>query len=147
VLLAAPLALAQGGGKAPEKRAKVEARMKQLRARVLRNQVGLDDKKAAEVEKILAKNAPERKKIQKDVQTHRRRLRELLDQDSNDQAAYQKAIAGFRAAQKRAQVQRDKEIDELSKVLTPKQQAKLFVALRKLQAQLRKRVRQSQDRD
>lgn len=148
VLLAAPLAFAQGKTKnAEDKRAKVEARVKELRTRVLRTQVGLDEKKAAEVEKILAKHAPERKKIQKEIQTHRRQLRALLDKDSNDQAAYKKAIDGFRAARKKAQTQRDQEFDELAKVLTPKQQAKLVVALRKLQAQLRKRVRQFEDRD
>jgi len=114
---------------------------------VLRSEVGLDDKKAAEVEKILAKHAPQRKKLQKEAQTQRQALRALVQKDSNDQAAYDKAIQALRAAQKKLHAQREKEVDELAKVLTPKQQAKLLIATRKLQTKLRKRVREFEDRD
>ncbi len=147
VVFTGQLALAQGNKSAGDKRAKVEARMKQLRGRVLRSQVGLDEKKAAEVEKILAKHAPRRLELRKEMQTHRRQLRELVKKDSNDQAAYQKAIQGLRAVQKKLHAQREKELDELAKVLTPKQQAKLLIAVRRLENQVRTRLRERKDRD
>lgn len=141
VALAAPAALAQPKG-AADKRAKVEARMKELRGRVLKKEVGLDDAKAAQVEKVLSKYAPERKKLQQEAQKHRRAIRDLLKKDSNDQAAYERAIKGLRAAQNKLHALREKELDELSKLLTPKQQAKLAVAIRRLQAKLRRRMRE-----
>jgi Spy/CpxP family protein refolding chaperone len=146
VLLSAPLAFAERRGKdADDKRAKVELRTKKLRAQVLRKDAGLDEKKAAEVEKILEKYTPIRHKLEQESQTHRRALRELLDKDSNDLPAYDKAIKGLRSAQKRLHDAREKEIDELSKVLTPKQQAKLLVSIRKLQGKLRRKMRAAGD--
>jgi Spy/CpxP family protein refolding chaperone len=145
IVLASPFALAQQGGKdVAAKRAKVAVRMKQIRTQVLRKEVGLDEKKAAEVVKILEKYQPTRQKLQIDARTQRRALRDLLDKDSNDQPAYDKAIKGLRSTQKKLQDLREKEADELTKVLTPKQQAKLAVAIRKVQAKLRK---QRRDRD
>jgi Spy/CpxP family protein refolding chaperone len=142
VALSAPLALAEAGGKGPaDKRAQIEQQTKKLRARVLRTDVGLDQKKAAEVEKVLEKYTPIRQQLQKESQQHRRAIRDLLDKDSNDQSAYDKSIKALRSAQKKLHDTREKELDELSKLLTPKQQAKLVVSIRTLQTKLRRQMR------
>jgi len=135
---------ARAEGKGDEdKRARVEQRMKQVRNKVLRQHVGLDDKKADEVLKVLAKYEPERRKLQRQQQEHRRALRDLLQADSNDDAEYKKQIDGFRSAQKKLSALRDKETDEVAKLITPKQQAKLYGALERLRKKLARRGRPS----
>lgn len=124
-----------------DKRAQVEQRIKQARGEILRKHVGLDDAKAKEVEAILDKHAPERKKLQGQMREARKTVRALLQADSNDQAAYARAIADYRSAEKKLDALREKEYDELAKKLTPKQQAKLVVAIRKMQGKIRQHMR------
>lgn len=143
LLLSAPIASAQAKPAKQDVHAKVEARKKQLRSRVLRKDVGLSEQKAAAVEKVLDKHAGERSKLMRDTQAHRKTLRDLLAKDSNDQAAYQKALAGLRANQTKLATLRQKELDELGKLLTPKEQAKLLVSTKKLERQIRARMRGS----
>ncbi len=128
--------------KAPaDKRAQIEERIKKARGEILRRQVGLDDAKAKSVEAILDKHAPERRKLQKEMREHKRTVRALLDADSNDQQAYARSISGYRAAEKKLDALRDKEFTELSSKLTPKQQAKLVVAIRQMQGKIRQHMR------
>lgn len=127
----------KGQGKAADdKHQKVGDRLRQVRTRVLEKQVGLDRKTAEEVVKILTKYQPERRKLQKEQREHRQAVRELLRNDSNDEAAYKKGIQGFRSAEKKLFDLRNKEIDEVSKLLTPKQQAKLVAVLLRLKRRL-----------
>lgn len=140
LLVAAVPASAQGKG-AEDKRAKVAQRLKQLRAKVLRQEVGLDEKKAEAAQKVLLKYEPERRKLQRQHQEHRRELRDLLQSDSNDDAAYKKSIDGFRSTQKKLNALRDKEMDEIAKLITPKQQAKLYAALERLRKKIARRGR------
>ena len=135
VALASPTAFAQPN------RAKVEARIKELRTDVLKKHVGLDDAKAKQVEKVLDKYEPQRQAAQKDMREKQRTLKALLAADSNDQNAYKNAIKGYRDADKKLRSVRDKEFDEIAKLITPKQQAKLVVALRKMQAKIRSAMR------
>ena len=65
----------------------------------------------------------------------------LLKADSNDQQAYKDAIKGYRDADKKLRAVRDKEFDEIAKLITPKEQAKLVVALRKMQAKIQNAMR------
>lgn len=139
VLAMSGAALAQAKGKArggDDKGAKVGARLEQVRTRVLQKQVGLDQKTAEAVVKILTKYQPERKKLQKEQREHRQAVRELLANDSNDEAAYKSGIQGFRSAEKKLFELRNKEIDEVSKLLTPKQQAKLVAVMLRLKRKL-----------
>jgi Spy/CpxP family protein refolding chaperone len=130
-------ALAQDKGKGgDDKHQKVGERLQQVRTRVLQKQVGLDAKTAEQVVKILTKYQPERKKLQSELRASRRAVRELLSQDSSDEAAYKKGIQGFRSAEKKLFDLKNKEIDEVSKLLTPKQQAKLVAVLLKLKRRL-----------
>lgn len=140
LLLAAMPARAENKG-GEDKRAKVEQRLKQLRNRILRQEVGLDEKKADEVQKVLLKYEPERRKLQRQHRQHRSELRDLLQADSNDDAAYKKSIEGFRSTQKKLNALRDKEMDEIAKLVTPKQQAKLYAALERLRKRMARRGR------
>ena len=137
------LAYARGPDHAPrQKRAEIEQRLKQLRHDLLRKEVGLDENKAITVERTLDKYLAEKKKLKEQAITHRRALRKLLDSDSNDQAAYTNAIRGLREAEKQKHALREREIDELAKLLTPKQQAKLMRATHRMKRQLEHRVRE-----
>jgi Spy/CpxP family protein refolding chaperone len=117
-----------------DRKAKIEARRAQVRARVLR-EVGIDEAKGKQVEKVLLKYEPERQKQLKAQRSQRKALRDLLRADSNDEAAYKKALDGLRAAQKKIYSVREKELDELGKLLTAKQQAKLFATLQRIRRQ------------
>ncbi len=137
VALAAPSAWAQKDAA----RAKVEQRIEKIRGEVLRKKVGLDEAKAKQVEKLLDKYEPQRQAAQKQMREKQRTLGALLKADSNDQQAYKNAIKGYRDADKKLRAVRDKEFDEVAKLITPKQQAKLVVALRKMQAKIRSAMR------
>jgi hypothetical protein len=139
----APASAADRDGK---KRAEIAARLKALRADVLRKRVGLDAKKAAEVERVLERNAPERIKLQAKLRTSRRALQRLISEDSNDQQAFTRALQGLREAQGELQKLRQREMDELSKYLTPKEQAKLAGALRELHGRLRRKLRDYEEK-
>ncbi|MEB2310852.1 MAG: periplasmic heavy metal sensor [Sorangiineae bacterium] len=119
------------GGSPAGKRAQVEERMREVRKRILRDRVGLDEKKALAVEKVLDKNVAAERAARQEERKHRKEIERLLASDSNDQAAYAKALAGLRASEKRLAAMRQNELDEVAKLLTPKEQAKFVTALRK----------------
>lgn len=137
--LAAP-AFAQGKA-AGKRRAKVEQRVEEIVGRVLREKVGLDDKKATQVEALLKKHHKARAQAKRDQHRARRALGQLLKQNSSDQKAYAKAINDFRQAQKALHQLEDKQFDELGKVLTPKQQAQLYANLDKVRRKVRVALR------
>jgi Spy/CpxP family protein refolding chaperone len=125
----------------PKKRAEVDARIKQLRADVLRKRVGLEPQKAEQVERILQRHAPQRRKLQEKLRAHRSGLDRLLDDNSNDQQAYARELKGLKETQGELQKLRQREAEELSRELTPKQQAKLVQAMRHLHKRLRRHLR------
>jgi Spy/CpxP family protein refolding chaperone len=136
------LAHARGPDHDPQKRAVIEQRLKQLRHDMLRKEVGLDEKKATVVERVLDKYMAEKRKLREQAVTHRRALRQLLESDSNDQQAYTTAIRGLRDAEKQKQSLKERELDELGKLLTAKQQAKLMRATHRLKRQLALKLRE-----
>jgi len=109
------------------------------RAQMLRVEVGLDEKTAATVERILAKYRPERKTQADIVDSERRKLNAMLELDSNDQAAYAKSIRAMLDARQKLQELQRKQADELTKVLTPKQQAKLARAIGETRSAMRQK--------
>jgi Spy/CpxP family protein refolding chaperone len=123
-----------------DKRAKVEERLEKLRERVLKKDVGLDDKKAKAVGEILTRYAGERRKIQKDQREYRRALQKLVQSDSNDQDAYKKALKSFREGRKKLQGLEDRQLDDVAKLLTPKEQVKLVSALQRFRRKLAKKL-------
>jgi Spy/CpxP family protein refolding chaperone len=114
------------------------ARIAPWRAKMLREEVGLDEKTAAAVERILAKYRPERKAAADTVDSEQRKLNAMLELDSNDQAAYAKSIRAMLEARQKLQELQRKQADELTKVLTPKQQAKLARAIGETRAAMRR---------
>jgi Spy/CpxP family protein refolding chaperone len=107
------------------------------RARMLRDEVGLDEKTAAAVERILSKYRPDRKAASETIDSERRKLNAMLELDSNDQAAYAKSIRALLDARQKLHELQRKQADELAKVLTPKQQAKLARAIGETRDNLR----------
>jgi Spy/CpxP family protein refolding chaperone len=123
------------------KRGKVKERLKQIRSKALREQVGLDEATATRVEATFEKYRVERTKQRERLSRNRKTLAELVKSDSKDQAAYSRAIAEVRAAQQELFRLRSQQTDELSKILTPKQQAKLALTLEQLKRRLRAALR------
>ena len=148
-LLAVRPALAEGPGRSGSeaKRAKLEERMKRIRHDVLVKRVGLDEQKAKQVELVLDKYSVERQKLRAEQRSQRRALNELLRADSNDQAAYARALKGLREARKKLHALEEREAEELTKLLTAKQQAKYLRALERVRRELRKKFREHRRRD
>lgn len=109
------------------------------RARMLKEEVGLDEKTAAAVEHILSKYRPERQAASETAESERRKLNALLELDSNDQAAYARSIRAFLDARQKLHDLQKKQAEELGKVLTPKQQAKLARAIGETRANIRRK--------
>jgi Spy/CpxP family protein refolding chaperone len=120
-----------------EKRAQVEARMRQVRLEILKKDVGLDAEKTRVVAALLDRHGAERKKLQAALANERRAVDELLKADSNDQAAYARALRALRARHAELAALRERELQEIGRHLTPKQQAKFLTALRRVHRKLR----------
>jgi septal ring factor EnvC (AmiA/AmiB activator) len=133
-------AFAQGNAQ-QAKRAEVEARLKKWRGTILRKDVGLDEKKASDIERTLDKFQAEREQVQKDLRQQQKTLRALFDLDSNDQGAYGKSLQIVRENTTKLQALRLQEFDELGKQLSPKQEAKLLRLMRQMEQKLREAVR------
>jgi len=134
----APLPAIAGPKGPADKRAKIEARRAEVRGRILR-EVGIDEKKGDEVEKVLRKYEPERMKLTREQRAHKLAIRDLLRKNSDDDKAYKKALDGLRSTRRKLHAVQEKELDELAKLLTPKQQAKLYAALQRLRRKLASR--------
>jgi len=141
VLLCVSTAVHAQSNPAQAKRAEVEARLKKWRGTMLRRDIGLEDKKATEVERTLDKYQAEREKVQKELRQQQKTMRALFDLDSADQAAYAKALQLVRENTAKMQSLRLQEFDELGKQLTPKQEAKLLRLMRQMEQKLHEAVR------
>jgi Spy/CpxP family protein refolding chaperone len=124
--------------KVDDKRAEVRSRMRGLMGKLLRQDVGLDEKTARGVEQTLDQFKAERQRLRAELRSQRQKLRELLRQNSEDQRAYEQAVNELREAQKKLHGLRERELDAVGKQLTPKQQAKFLQALQRLQRRLNK---------
>jgi septal ring factor EnvC (AmiA/AmiB activator) len=133
-------ALAQPNGVAA-KRAEIEARLKKWRGTILRKEVGLDEKKATDIEHTLDKFQTEREQVQKELQQQQKTLRALFDLDSVDQGAYARALQIVRESTAKLQNLRLQEFDELGKQLSPKQEARLLRLMHQMEQRLHEAVR------
>lgn len=124
-----------------DKQAEIEARMKTVLGRLLRREVGLDEERATRVEKALEPFAAERRSLRGELKRARQALRELLRKDSDDQAAYTKALDQYRSAQRKLTALRDREFEAVRRHLTPKQQARYLQALRQVHQRLKRALR------
>ncbi len=140
-------AIAHAEGGREQKRAEVQQRLKRLRHELLVKEVGLDEQKAAAVERALEKFSAEKKSVRDKIEQHRGTLKKLLDTNSNDQAAYTAAIRGLREAEKQRAALRERELDEVAKLLTPRQQAQLMRGMDRLKRRLIHRLRERRHGD
>jgi Spy/CpxP family protein refolding chaperone len=134
-LIATP-AFAEPASGQPGK-AQAQERFKQARADILRKRLGLDEKKASEVEKVLDKYAPERKRLRKSINDQQKVLRQLLKGNSEDQASYKRALDTLTDSTTKLNSLRQQEHSELGKLLTPKQQAQLLEVMGKARRGMR----------
>jgi len=117
--------------------------MLRVRSRVLREKVGLSNEKASKVEAILDRYAPERRRIALKIRDGRQKLMALLVLNSEDQTAYKGALEEVRTNRQAMQALMERAFNDIATELTPKEQARLFLALQdlRLKAPARHRFR------
>ena len=147
LMLGAPtVAFAQPGEQGPQFGKRIKERMSRLRDEILRYEVGLDEAQALKVTKILKTLDPAREALHKRKRSAKQAMRRLLKTDSNDQAAFQRAIDDLIAVNGAMLELRRKQMKALAGELTPKQQAKLFVAMKRVQKRMRHKMRRFKNR-
>ena len=124
----------------------IHKRIKQLRAEVLRYDVGLKPAKAAKVEALMAGYDPVRRKLRERNRMAKRALKRLLRTDSNDQKAFKRVLDDLVDVRGKLEKLRFQQRDALRKMLTPKQQAKLFVALKRMERRVRRAMQELRPR-
>lgn len=128
----------------------MQQKLMRVRSKVLREKVGLTDEKATKVEAILDRYAPERRRIGLKIRDGRQKLKALLVLNSEDQAAYKGALEEVRTNRQAMQGLMERAFNDIAAQLTPKEQARLFLALQdlnKANAAARRRFREGQDDD
>jgi Spy/CpxP family protein refolding chaperone len=109
-----------------------DTRFQKMQGRLLREKVGLSDAEAAKVEAVFAGDREAHQKLRDQMREAHKTLRQLLKEDSNDMAAYSKAIAALEDTKAQMEGLMEAHKVEISKILTPKQQAKLMLAMKRL---------------
>ena len=107
-------------------------KFKEVRGSLLRKKVGLTDPEVTQVEAILDRYHEERRSLMEAIRTARDTIRELLEQDSDDEAAFRAAVDAALSAERAMAELRFQEAEELGKVLSAKKQARLWRALEKM---------------
>ncbi len=129
-----------------ERRRALNERLAGMRRQILSEQVGLDDARKDLVEKVLLKFNTRKSEITRRIHANQNRIRQLLAEDSQDQAAYRQGLSEIQKAWEEIHRLRSEEVAELSKLLTPKEQAKFGLALQRVQRGLRSVLRRNQER-
>ena len=113
-------------------------RMREMRGRLLRDGVKLDEASARAVEKVLEAYDVEQRTARAEVHEARRSLHQRLEQDVDDEAGYQDAIERLRAAHEAMHRIKERRFDALLGVLSPKKTARLLVMLGKIHHERRR---------
>ena len=108
----------------------IQKQLNKLRNFMLREEVGLSDEKAKKVIEVLDKYQEKDREIFKKLRATSLKLEALLLEDSNDQSKYKELIEEIARLRDERQSLKKKELDELKKLLSPKEQAKLILSLR-----------------
>lgn len=132
-----------GGPGGEHHRAQMQQKMKEMRAQLLRREAGLDEASAQKAEKVLDGFDAERQKGHRDVGEARRGLAELAQSDSKDEGAYKKALDALVAANRAQQDLRGRELDELRKVLSQRETAKVILSLERMQQMMRQEMKKA----
>ncbi len=115
-----------------------QEKMKAMRAKMLREKVGLTEEKAKQVEGVLDGFHDRHVQLRKAFKENMKAIKDLVKADSADQDAYTKALLAMRDNHKAQQVLMDEQMEALKKVLTPKEQAKMFLAHQKMKMKMKK---------
>ncbi len=126
-----------------ERRRALDERLAGMRRQILGEELGLDGARKDSVEKVLLKFNTRKSEITRRVRANQDRIRQLLAEDSQDQAAYQRGLSEIQKAWEEIHRLRTEEVAELGKLLTPKEQAKFGLALQRVQRSLRGALRRS----
>ncbi|MCB9667467.1 MAG: periplasmic heavy metal sensor [Myxococcales bacterium] len=105
------------------------AHIKEMRGKMLREQVGLDETRAAKLEKSLASFDAEHLKYRTQMNDARHQTRALLDSKSTDEKAYRAQVNKQRAAFKQLHSLKEREWNRIAAELSPKEQALLLMSL------------------
>ncbi|MCC6214897.1 MAG: hypothetical protein IT376_08520 [Polyangiaceae bacterium] len=97
-----------------------ERRERQLRA------AGVDAPRIERALTVMERHDAERAPLRKDVRAHAQALRELLERDSGDDAAYRRELDGLKEGRAKLQDVARRQQAALAEILTPKEQAKLL---------------------
>jgi len=135
--------LGHHGHKGKEKRKAMHKRFKKMMSKVLRQDVGLDEKAARQVEKIHARQHVKRKALHKQMHQAKRALRTLIQADSNDQKAYSVAVDGLLKSRAALQRLRQQDFAKVRRLLTAKQQGKLLFAMHKRKRKMHRFMRKN----
>lgn len=133
----------RGGPQAAAARDQMGARMKALREDLLRREAGLDAAAAARAGKVHDQFAEDRKKLHRELREEMTAMRKLDTDGVADDAAYKKALDRTVAGHRALHELRAKEVDELRKVLSQRDAARVVLALERIQHAMRKEARQS----
>jgi Spy/CpxP family protein refolding chaperone len=146
VLLISGMAFAQPmfGGPGPGghgKGMRNPEKMKMMRAKVLREVVGLDETRAAEVEAAMDGFFEQSRSLHESMRENMERLAELVKNDSNDDGAYQDTLEALRLTHEAMNDLRKEQMSSMKTLLGPKEQAKLLLAHSKMRHKARKFMR------
>jgi Spy/CpxP family protein refolding chaperone len=106
--------------------------IKVMRGKMLREQVGLDEKKATQVESALAAFDADHVKFHQTMRDSKMQLKEVVKNPNADDKAYRAAVTKHRTAFKQLHSLKEREWNRVSTMLTPKQQALLLLSLGKM---------------
>jgi hypothetical protein len=119
----------------------MQQKMKEMRGQLLRHEAGLDETSAVKAEKVLDGFDTERQKGHRELGEAKRGLGDLAASDSKDEAAYKKALDALLAANRAQQDLRGRELDELRKVLSQRDTAKVILSLERMQQVMRQEMK------
>ena len=125
-------------GKAPRAE-KMEQRIKAKRAELIRSRIGLSEADSDEVLKTLERFDSRRRELMEKRRGLRQSMERLFESDSEDQEEYRRVVAGLRAVEEAAHRLRGEQADALARVVSPKHQLRILVAMKRFQKRLHKR--------
>lgn len=139
LMLALPVvAQPRGGGMRGKPTPEMMEKMKEVRGELLREKAGLSEEKAQQVEAVLDANHEQRMELRDVMHSNMEALRQLLNDDSNDQEAFAAALLAVKETRKALQDLREEELEAATQFLTPKEQAKVIVSLKRMHHKARK---------
>lgn len=119
----------------------MKQRIEKMRSKLLRNRVGLSEERARKVEQVFERFEPTHKKVRKQLRMAKKSLRELIRSNSQDNAAYDKALEDMRNARIGMDNFHDQINGALKVEMNGRERAILFMAMKRMQQRIKQRMR------